>query len=204
MDDERPEVEDNGQTIRPTRSPGIVPTPLPLAKPPAEIEPIVEDISEFDFAEDDDNLQAKVADFKVSAIPCFCSLAHNLMLLQMKNSFRKGLFHPDDIRTVGLMPPSPGPKTAPLPGLSHKASRPSLNPLPPSGSSTPGRGHQRSSSFVNGGSAGRAEARRLHSQPEFGKYTEYDEDEDYEDIFDKAHGACECDREIAEAHWSNM
>ena len=110
----------------------------------------------------------------------------------MKNSFRKGLFHPDDIRTVGLTSSSPGPKTAPLPGLSHKPSRPSLNALPTSGSSTPARGHHRSSSFVNSGSAGRAEARRLHSQPEFGKYAEADEDEDYDDIFDKANGTCEC------------
>lgn len=65
-EDEKHEAEDNGQTIRPSRSPGVVPSPLPLAKPPAaEIEPIPEDFSDFDFAEDDDNLQAKVADFKV-------------------------------------------------------------------------------------------------------------------------------------------
>ncbi|EKM49713.1 uncharacterized protein PHACADRAFT_214230 [Phanerochaete carnosa HHB-10118-sp] len=169
--EEKQEVEDNGQTIRPSsRSPSVVPSPLPVSKPPAaDIEPIVEDL-DFDFAEDDDNLQAKVADFK------------------KKISVRRGLFHPDDIKIVGLMPTSPGPKTAPLPVLSHKPSRPSLNPLS-SGSSTPSRGHQRSSSSVgsNGGSAGRAEARRLHSQSEFGKYTE-DDDEDYEDIFDKVNG----------------
>ncbi|KIP02523.1 hypothetical protein PHLGIDRAFT_130695 [Phlebiopsis gigantea 11061_1 CR5-6] len=169
-EEDKHEVEDNGQTIRPGRSPGVTPSPLPVAKPPAvDIETIAEDL-DFDFAEDDDNLQAKVADFK------------------MKNSFRKGLFHPDDIRTVGLTSSSPGPKTAPLPGLSHKPSRPSLNALPTSGSSTPSRGHYRSSSFVNSGSAGRAEARRLHSQPEFGKYAEDDEDDNYEDIFDKANG----------------
>ena len=34
------------------------------------------------------------------------------------------------------------------------------------------------------GSFGRSEARRLHSQPEFGKYAE-DDDEDYDDVFGK-------------------
>ncbi|GJE91912.1 Pkinase domain-containing protein [Phanerochaete sordida] len=168
--EEKPEVEDNGQTIRPSRSPGVVPSPLPVSRPPAaDIEPIAEDL-DFDFPEDDGDLQAKITNFK------------------QKNSVRRGLFHPDDIRTIGLSPSSPGPKTAPLPGLAHKSSRPSLNALQ-SGSSTPGRGHNRSSSFVssNGGSAGRAEARRLYSQLEFGKYTE-DDDEDYEDIFDKVNG----------------
>lgn len=121
----------------------------------------------------------------------------------MKNSFRKGLFHPDDIRTVGLTPSSPGPKTAPLPGLYHKTSRPSLNPLPTSGPSTTGQGHHRSLSFVNGGSAGRAEAKRLHSQPEFGKYTEDDDDEDYDNIFDKANGTCKYGCELV-AYWSNL
>ena len=43
--------------------------PLPVAKPPsAEIEPIAEDSSDFDFAEDDDNLQEKVDKFKVSLV----------------------------------------------------------------------------------------------------------------------------------------
>lgn len=54
------------------------------------------------------------------------------------------------------------------------------------------RGHARSSSYANPsiGSGGRADARRLHSQPEFaefGKYAETD-DEDYDDIFDKPNG----------------
>lgn len=65
-EDEKPVVEDNGMTIRPGRSPGTVPSPLPIAKAPSpQIEPIPEDFSDFDFAEDDDKLQEKVADFKV-------------------------------------------------------------------------------------------------------------------------------------------
>ena len=107
--------------------------------------------------------------------------------MQIKNSFRRGLFHPDDIKTVGLMPPSPGPKTAPLPDLTHKRSRPSLNTIgPASGSTTPHHARSSSSSYAgpSSGSFGRSEARRLHSQPEFGKYAE-DDDEDYDDVFGK-------------------
>ncbi|KAK7689843.1 hypothetical protein QCA50_006482 [Cerrena zonata] len=172
-DDEKSEEDNNTQTIRPTRSPaGLKKTvPLPVAKPPSPgLPPVVEDYSDLGFDEDDDKLQEKVAHFK------------------MKNSFRKGLFHPDDIKTFGLGPPSPGPKTAPLPGLTHRKSRPSLNIL----SSSPGAGpsgHTRTASYgapSNGnGSFGRTEARRLASQPEFGKYTEDDDDEDYDDIFGK-------------------
>ncbi|TCD65509.1 hypothetical protein EIP91_002557 [Steccherinum ochraceum] len=170
VEEERTEADDNAQTIRPTRSPSGPTVPLPLAKAPSpNIGPIVEDYDLL-FDEDDDKLQEKVSDFKI------------------KNSFRRGLFHPDDIKTVGLTPPSPGPKTAPLPDLSHRKSRPSLNPLGPSGSSTATPHHVRSSSTSHAGpssgSFGRTEARRLASQPEFGKYAEED-DEDYDDIFGK-------------------
>ena len=59
------ELEDNGQTIRPGRSPASGPVPLPIAKAPSPtIHPITED-SDFDFEDDDDKLQEKVADFKV-------------------------------------------------------------------------------------------------------------------------------------------
>lgn len=171
VEEERNEADDNAQTIRPTRSPSGPTVPLPLAKAPSSnIAPIVEDYSDLLFDEDDDKLQEKVSDFKI------------------KNSFRRGLFHPDDIKTVGLTPPSPGPKTAPLPDLSHRKSRPSLNPLGPSGSNTATPHHVRSSSTSHAGpssgSFGRTEARRLASQPEFGKYAEED-DEDYDDIFGK-------------------
>ncbi|OCH90450.1 kinase-like protein [Obba rivulosa] len=175
-EDEKLEAEENAQTIRPTRSPqgaGTVPLPLiPLEPSPV---PVVEDYSDLVFPEDDGKLEEKVADFK------------------LRNSTRRGLFHPKDIKTIGLGSTSPGPRTSPLPGLSHKNSRPSLSPISPatgtSASSLRSRGHARSSSFVAGdkGSFGRAEAKRFPSQPEFGKYAE-DDDEDYEDVFGKPSG----------------
>lgn len=110
----------------------------------------------------------------------------------MKNSVRRGLFHPNDIKTlgVGTNPPSPGPMTAPLPGLAHRRSRPSLNVLSaptsgPSSGPSSARAHSRSASFVGNDSFGREQAKRLHS--EFDKYAE-DDDEDYEDVFGKANG----------------
>lgn len=115
----------------------------------------------------------------------------------MKNSVRRGLFHPDDIKVHGLLSGSPGPMSAPLPGLSRKQSRPSLSPISGMGPHPTGsiRSHSRSSSFVGSvssgsGSFGRSEARRAASQAEFGKYTE-DDDEDYDDIFGKPGGASE-------------
>ena len=110
----------------------------------------------------------------------------------MKNTNKRGLFHPNDIKTLGIRAASPGPRTAPLPDSSTSSTRakPSISPvstkqpLPPS----LGRSHSRSSSFA--GSVGRAEARRLKSQSEFGKYTEED-DEDYEDVFGKVNNTGE-------------
>ncbi|KAH7920294.1 hypothetical protein BV22DRAFT_1198990 [Leucogyrophana mollusca] len=170
-DDEKPEGEDNGQTIRPGRSPAG-PGTIPLAKAPsADIVPIVEDYSDLATEEEEQLLQEKVADFK------------------LKNSVRRGLFHPDDIKVFGLTPSSPGPMSAPLPSLSRKPSRPSLSPI----SGVPGptmgsvRSHSRTSSFVgsNGsGSFGRSDARRITSQSEIDKYAEED-DEDYDDVFGK-------------------
>ncbi|THH30590.1 hypothetical protein EUX98_g3597 [Antrodiella citrinella] len=173
-EEDRHESDDNAQTIRPIRSPSGPTVPLPLAKAPSPtMGPIVEDYSDMVFDEDDDKLQEKLSDYKI------------------KNSFRRGLFHPDDIKTVGLMPPSPGPKTAPLPDLNHRRSRPALNTFGPtgSGSSTPHHARSSSSSYTgpsgpSTGSFGRMEAKRLASQPEFGKYAEED-DEDYDDVFGK-------------------
>ncbi|KAF7966406.1 hypothetical protein HWV62_38446 [Athelia sp. TMB] len=177
LEEDRSEIEDNGQTIRPSRSPSSIgPVPLPAIEVPSA----VEDWS--DLAADDDmqKLEEKVAGLK------------------MKNSIRRGLFHPDDIKVVGLSG-APGPLSAPLPSLSRKSSRPSLSPINPAGgpslgtvsSRTP---HARSSSFVapatsgGTGSFGRAEARRVNSQSsEFEKYTE-DDEEDYEDVFGKPSG----------------
>jgi len=115
----------------------------------------------------------------------------------MKNSVRRGLFHPDDLKILGLSS-SPGPMSAPLPSLSKKASRSALGPITPPGISPFGpnanrSAHSRSSSFVgpgssnNSGSFGRSEAKRINSQTEFDKYTEED-DEDYEDVFGKPNG----------------
>lgn len=72
MEDDKPEVDDNAQTIRPNRSP-VGPGTVPLAKAPAaDIVPIVEDYSDLASEEDDIILQEKVADFKVS-YKCFYS-----------------------------------------------------------------------------------------------------------------------------------
>ncbi|KAH9922944.1 uncharacterized protein B0H18DRAFT_1085777 [Fomitopsis serialis] len=174
---EKVEVEDNAQTIRPTRSPaGPTTVPLPMVTLPDADTELGFDDDYSDILDDDDKLQEKVADFK------------------MKNSFRRGLFHPNDIKTYGLGSTSPGPMTAPLPDLSHKRSRPGLSPVvatpPLAGSSSARNAHSRSSSFIGpsgSGSFGRAESRRYPSQPEFGKYAE-DDDEDYDDVFGKANG----------------
>ncbi|TBU45550.1 kinase-like protein [Dichomitus squalens] len=169
-EDEKHEADDNAQTIRPGRSPGLGTVPLPVAKAPEpQIAPIAEDYSDLLFEEDEAKLEEKVADFK------------------MKNSVRRGLFHPNDIKTIGLQPPSPGPMTAPLPGLTHRRSRPSLSIIstgPNSGPSS-ARGHSRSSSFVGNDSFGREQAKRLQS--DLDKYAD-DDDEDYEDVFGKANG----------------
>ncbi|KAI0718192.1 kinase-like protein [Cerioporus squamosus] len=171
-EEEKVEADDNAQTIRPGRSPqGLGTTvPLPVAKAPEpQIAPIAEDYSDIMFEEDEAKLEEKVADFK------------------MKNSVRRGLFHPNDIKTFGLQPPSPGPMTAPLPGLTHRRSRPSLSIISSGAASGPSsaRAHSRSSSFVGNESFGREQARRM--QADFDKYAE-DDDEDYEDVFGKANG----------------
>ena len=96
----------------------------------------------------------------------------------MRNSIRKGLFHPNDIKTVGLGKIEPSPSTAPLPLDQSK----DIRPIPVASSS-----HSRSSSV--GGSFGRSDARRALSSSDFGRYTE-GEDEDYEDVFAKPNGTC--------------
>ena len=73
MEDDKPEVDDNAQTIRPNRSPAG-PSTIPLARAPApDIIPIVEDYSDLASEEDDIILQEKVADFKVSSESCYWS-----------------------------------------------------------------------------------------------------------------------------------
>ena len=66
-EEEKPEADDNAQTIRPGRSPGLGTVPLPVAKAPEpQIAPIAEDYSDLLFEEDEAKLEEKVADFKVS------------------------------------------------------------------------------------------------------------------------------------------
>lgn len=121
------------------------------------------------------------------------------LLLKLKNS-RRGLFHPDDIKTIGLASTGAGPLSAPLPSLSRKRSRHSISPrgtlslASGSGAATPtsapgsAPGHSRSGSFA-GGSFGKAEFQKQRT--EFGKYTE-DDDEDYDDVFAKPGNTCKC------------
>ncbi|KAF7767933.1 hypothetical protein Agabi119p4_7176 [Agaricus bisporus var. burnettii] len=151
----------NAQTIRPTKSPGTRPVAL-TAPPASDMSTIVEDYSDIAAEEDEGWLEEKVADFK------------------LKNSFRKGLFHPDDIKTVGLSAPA-ALNSAPLPGLSRKSSR--------SGFSTMNGSTQRSSGS-GGGSIGRADAKKIQSGNDLDKFDKYaeEEDEDYEDVFGKPSG----------------
>lgn len=70
-EEEKVEADDNAQTIRPGRSPQGLgrSTPLPVSKAPEpQIGPIVEDYSDIAFDEDDEKLQEKVADFRVSSV----------------------------------------------------------------------------------------------------------------------------------------
>ena len=113
------------------------------------------------------------------------------IILQMKNNVRRGLFHPDDIKIIGLSNVAPGPVSAPLPSLSRKPSRPSISPLGSIGpSSASSYTHSRTGSLATPGSFGHAEAKKLQNQTEFGKYTE-DDEEDYEDVFGKPNATCE-------------
>jgi hypothetical protein len=125
----------------------------------------------------------------------------------MKNSLRRGLFHPNDIKTVGLGSVSASPMTAPLPAADgdgsqakRQARRASLSPLvsmpsapipgpmsarsysQPSASLAQAHGRSASSTGSNG-SVGRAH------EHTFGKYAE-DEEENYEDVFGKVMSTC--------------
>ena len=98
----------------------------------------------------------------------------------MRNGSRRGLFHPSDINTFGLLSTSPGPASAPLPNVdaTPKSTRSTSGAASSKPSSRP---HSRSASLA--GSLGRADAvRAIASQSEFDKYME-DPDEDYEDVF---------------------
>ncbi|KAI0299616.1 hypothetical protein BC826DRAFT_932423 [Russula brevipes] len=178
-DEKQPEHDDNAQTIRPTNRSPRSPAGIISKSPPREMGPIIEDYSDVGIDEDDE-WQEKFADFK------------------MKTSVRRGLFHPNDIKTVGLASTSPGAKSAPLPdvnGLGHcRAQSHPLNsgtPLSatPFTAPTSARSHSRSPSFAGSSSEsfGKSDARRQATQ-EFNKYAE-DDDEDYDDVFGKPNGS---------------
>ncbi|KAF8505364.1 hypothetical protein BU17DRAFT_101047 [Hysterangium stoloniferum] len=153
-------LEENAQTIRPNRSPGSSDSASSAyaKSPTAGITPIVEDYSDIG---DDEELEEKVADFK------------------MKNSVRKGIFRPEDIKTVGLGQIELSPATAPLPPEHTKPTRPSAGPVC-------SLSHSRASSM--GGSFGPSDAKRaLSGSSDLERYTE-GEDEDYEDVFAKPNG----------------
>ncbi|KIY69316.1 Pkinase-domain-containing protein [Cylindrobasidium torrendii FP15055 ss-10] len=171
-DDDKNDIDENARTIRPTRSPG--PHTIPLTLSP-DMKPIDEDYS--DLGAEEEELENKVANFK------------------MKNSLRKGLFHPDDIKTFASSDVVAGPLSAPILGL-NKTPRPSLSPIrTPSGLAFSGpasasiRGtHSRSSSFVGTiGSGSGSFGRASEKMAEFDKYAE-DDDEDYDDVFGKSNG----------------
>ncbi|KAF9651668.1 hypothetical protein BDM02DRAFT_3090819 [Thelephora ganbajun] len=163
-EEEKQEADDNARTIRPARSPSGLGVTVPLAKSPSsDIGPIVEDYSDLAVDEDDEQLLGKVADFR------------------NKNPSRRGLFHPDDIKTIGITHLSPGPMTAPLPDVERQSLSPLVQPIQLPSVLKSARSHSRSSSSVD--SYGRSEARRVSSKSaEFNKYAET-EDEDYDDVF---------------------
>lgn len=96
---------------------------------------------------------------------------------------KKGIFHPNDLKTIGLGSPgsspiSPPPLPLDIPKNNSKASPPVHT-----------RSHSRASSL--GGSIGRSDARRtLSGSSDLERYTEA-EDEDYEDVFVKPSGNSE-------------
>ena len=163
FEEDKPEIDDNARTIRPHRSPSLSKHPVASA-PSANMTPIVEDYSDL-AGDEDDVFQGKVADFK------------------LKNSAKRGLFHPKDIKTVGLMPSEPAPQSAPLSETTPIPSRSGISPISRVPSSS--RSHSRSNSVA--GSLGRAEAARVIQNQEFDKYAE-EPDEDYEDVFGKSTG----------------
>lgn len=62
LEDEKHEVDDNAQTIRPPSMSGRLPASAP---PTGDISSIIEDYSDLAAEEDDNELEGKVAGFKV-------------------------------------------------------------------------------------------------------------------------------------------
>lgn len=66
IEDEKPDVDENAQTIRPNRSPSVPEKKLSMTKSHnPDISTIVEDYSDLAVEEDDEVLQDKFTDFKV-------------------------------------------------------------------------------------------------------------------------------------------
>ncbi|KAG8729498.1 hypothetical protein FRC11_008644, partial [Ceratobasidium sp. 423] len=162
------ETEENGQTIRPTRSPAEKSAPL---QNPAPMSTIIEDYSDLGGEDEDMQIERKVASFK------------------MKNGSRRGLFHPDDIPRMARPTASElaldltPTKVRPLSG---QYSRPDPSPITPPPQSAPVLGGQQRSVSQShpAGSFGRKSQPQGQGQSELERYTE-DEDEDYEDVFGK-------------------
>ncbi|KAJ1303227.1 hypothetical protein OPQ81_011425 [Rhizoctonia solani] len=165
------ETEENGQTIRPTRSPTGKSVPL---QNPAPMSTIIEDYSDLGVEDEDMQIERKVASFK------------------MKNGSRRGLFHPDDIPRMARPTASElaldltPTKVRPLSG---QYSRPEPSPITPAPQSAPvlGGQHRSASQSHPAGSFGRKSQPQGQGQSELERYTE-DEDEDYEDVFGKPGG----------------
>jgi hypothetical protein len=109
--------------------------------------------------------------------------------LQKKSTKKKGLYHPNDIKTVGLGSTSPVPLSSPLPTLSRQGSlsrarRPGISPLTPPMGPTRSLSHSRSSSMLVG-SMGRMDSKRSLSRAELQRYTENEDEEDYDELFGK-------------------
>lgn len=106
--------------------------------------------------------------------------------MEARNLVKRTLYHPDDIKNVGLnqFQPSSVPFTLPRDMPSPMAPATSRPTSTRSGLSsvTPPGAHLRTRS-LGSGSLGRVEAQRLHAQTELGRYVEDEDDEDYDDMF---------------------
>lgn len=112
---------------------------------------------------------------------------------KLKAGSRKGLFFPEDIKTVGVssspknLSPVP-PKSAPLPSLPRRSSHsdlPSPNtPISRRSSQSRFNGPMTPPSSMSKGSTSESALKKIQSQAELERYTE-DDDEDYEDVFGK-------------------
>ena len=184
---------DNAKTIRPGKSPYQPPSPLPSVDSPRSQASDIEDYSDLAGDEEELHLKARVADFKVNRIPCLWSKSSLTSSCQAKNAAKASLYHPDDIKFVGLaqsrsrsgpggfvLGSSSGSPTSTPSGSLASRPRPVRPGLSPVGAASSG-GHSRSLS-LGSGSVGAAEAQRLLAQSELGRYVE-DEEDDYEDIF---------------------